>query len=41
MRQPNQMALSCAPARIVPRLDPVGRFEIDGTGGGAGWAPLA
>src|SRR3954469_15486606 len=38
-RHPNQILLSCAPARIVPRLEPVGLFETDGTGGGAGAAP--
>ena len=32
-RQPNQMLLSAAPARMVPRLDPVGRCEIEGTDG--------
>src|SRR2546428_10731294 len=35
-RQPNQMLLSAAPARMVPRLDPVGRCEIDGTGSVSG-----
>jgi hypothetical protein len=32
-RQPNQMLASCAPPRIVPRLDPVGRCDTDGTCG--------
>ena len=34
-RQPNQILSSGAPARIVPRLAPFGRCEIDGTCGGA------
>ena len=32
-RHPNQMLLSAAPPRIVPRLEPLGRWEIEGTGG--------
>jgi hypothetical protein len=35
-RQSNQMFLSAAPTRIVPRLDPVGRIEIDGICSGSG-----
>ena len=34
-RHPNQMLLSAAPTRIVPRLAPFGRCEIEGTCGGA------
>src|SRR5215831_3977205 len=34
-RQPNQMLLSAAPTRIVPRLEPAGRWESDATGGAA------
>src|SRR5687768_9377428 len=33
-RQPNHWLLSDAPTRIVPRLVPLGRCEIDGTGAG-------
>ena len=35
-RQSNQMFLSAAPTRIVPRLEPVGRIEIDGICSGSG-----